>query len=407
MGNSSNSPEKQPYLGRGDHGKCSYLERDPIFDLSLKVRGPAADSAHKFANAMWDFIRRNNKHGDDLWHTFSNSFTAEPFEYGQEAAPPLTIATIPGTGKVPVLGVAVPGWNLAPTDAININSSERALVYYIQNAERSIYLSQQDLIKGLHRVAKPEVANALVQFLVDKKGLLGIVLSTKGAKATDGDSYSMDHDLHVMLEKLEFEVKARFPSKPNTDIRTLLQRQVLLATIRFNHRDEAWPDGTPFGNHAKFWMVDERVFYVGSDNVYPLPGPIAGTSGSLQEYGFVIDHAASAADVVKEYWRPMLEFSTSTSISGMQWGVPPERFLPSSWRRTIEVPPARRMGQLQYHRSETLPRAWLLTLSGTGELLVRIQDGPGGNWRITEVVDHPGSPITVVGPCSTVTLIAV
>ena len=41
----------------------------------------------------------------------------------------------------------------------------------------------------------------------------------------------------------------------------------------------------PIANHAKFWMVDGRVFYIGSDNMYPV---------NLQEYGYIVDDAKAA-----------------------------------------------------------------------------------------------------------------
>ena len=52
-----------------------------------------------------------------------------------------------------------------------------------------------------------------------------------------------------------------------------------LAPLRFGP-DASWPGGKTFANHAKFWMVDGRVFYIGSDNMYPV---------NLQEFGYIVD----------------------------------------------------------------------------------------------------------------------
>ena len=57
-----------------------------------------------------------------------------------------------------------------------------------------------------------------------------------------------------------------------------------LAPFRFGP-DESWPGGKTFANHAKFWMVDDRVFYIGSDNMYPV---------NLQEFGYIVDDAKAA-----------------------------------------------------------------------------------------------------------------
>ncbi|WP_425319535.1 hypothetical protein [Candidatus Coxiella mudrowiae] len=36
-----------------------------------------------------------------------------------------------------------------------------------------------------------------------------------------------------------------------------------------------------FANHAKIWVVDDRLFYVSSHNLYP---------SNLQEFGYVINN---------------------------------------------------------------------------------------------------------------------
>ena len=52
----------------------------------------------------------------------------------------------------------------------------------------------------------------------------------------------------------------------------------------------------PVSNHAKVWIANDQVFYVGSDNVYP---------AFLQEYGFVVADAAATANFIKTYWNPI------------------------------------------------------------------------------------------------------
>ena len=41
--------------------------------------------------------------------------------------------------------------------------------------------------------------------------------------------------------------------------------------------------------------VDDRVFYVGSDNVYPV---------NLQEFGYIVDDRKAAAELLEAYWNP-------------------------------------------------------------------------------------------------------
>jgi hypothetical protein len=54
-------------------------------------------------------------------------------------------------------------------------------------------------------------------------------------------------------------------------------------------------------------MVDERTFYIGSDNIYPV---------NLQEFGYIVDDRAAAAQLVDAYWRPLWLWSSAAAVSG-------------------------------------------------------------------------------------------
>jgi phosphatidylserine/phosphatidylglycerophosphate/cardiolipin synthase-like enzyme len=91
-----------------------------------------------------------------------------------------------------------------------------------------------------------------------------------------------------------------------------------------------WPSTDlprPMGNHAKFYMVDDRVFYIGSHNMYPITATSVEPrewwrvlQGSLQEYGYIIDDAAAAKQLMEQYWTPIWEPTRLMAVSG---GVPP------------------------------------------------------------------------------------
>ena len=93
---------------------------------------------------------------------------------------------------------------------------------------------------------------------------------------------------------------------PDAELDALLCRRLHIAPLRLGP-DATWPDKVPIGNHAKFWMVDDRVFYIGSDNLYPV---------DLQEFGFIVDSRAAAADLRRRYWDPMWRWSSQAAISG-------------------------------------------------------------------------------------------
>jgi phosphatidylserine/phosphatidylglycerophosphate/cardiolipin synthase-like enzyme len=59
--------------------------------------------------------------------------------------------------------------------------------------------------------------------------------------------------------------------------------------------------------HAKFWMVDERAFYIGSENLYP---------AELQEFGYIVEDRSAAAQVRRDYWDQAWKWSQAAAISG-------------------------------------------------------------------------------------------
>lgn len=75
----------------------------------------------------------------------------------------------------------------------------------------------------------------------------------------------------------------------------MLCDHVHLGSFRFGP-DATWPHGVVIANHAKLWMVDDRVFTVGSDNIYPV---------NLQEFGYIVDDRKAAAELLDAYSNPL------------------------------------------------------------------------------------------------------
>ena len=86
----------------------------------------------------------------------------------------------------------------------------------------------------------------------------------------------------------------------------LLCSRFHLAPFRFGP-DDSWPGGKTIANHSKFWMVDDRVFYIGSDNMYPV---------NLQEFGYIIDDRKGADAMLESYWNPLWQWSKRAAVSG-------------------------------------------------------------------------------------------
>ena len=62
--------------------------------------------------------------------------------------------------------------------------------------------------------------------------------------------------------------------------------------------------GVPANNHSKVYIIDERCFYVGSDNFY-----VSMTDVGLQEFGYLIENHAETKAFIENYWNKVWEHS--------------------------------------------------------------------------------------------------
>ena len=116
----------------------------------------------------------------------------------------------------------------------------------------------------------------------------------------------MAHDVFISYSSQDkavadkmLQVAKAHSSLPEPALIDLLCRHFHLAPFRFGP-DASWPGKHPIGNHGKFWMVDDRYFYIGSDNLYPV---------DLQEFGYILDDRAAAAELKRSYWNPLWRWS--------------------------------------------------------------------------------------------------
>ncbi|MES2780745.1 MAG: phospholipase [Bacteroidota bacterium] len=61
------------------------------------------------------------------------------------------------------------------------------------------------------------------------------------------------------------------------------------------------------GNHAKIMIVDDQVYVIGSDNLYP---------GFLSEIDHMVEGSDSVNELINSYWNPLWKYSGPHSISG-------------------------------------------------------------------------------------------
>jgi phosphatidylserine/phosphatidylglycerophosphate/cardiolipin synthase-like enzyme len=300
----------------GGHNMWSadYLIGDPVHDLSMRVHGPAAASAARYADRLWDYACANIDKKPSI--SVANYASGMSLPANGCPSPPPALPTMRSTGGVPILAVARMGAGITKEFA---NQSELARDLMLAAAQHDIRIVQQDLGFTLGRsdTLFPESSiDRLIDFLLHRVGDIYIVLSNLGAVGNGGNSYSNDVPLQTLARHLRQEVQRRFElrdpkyryeiRKGPDPVNALLCERLHLAPFRFGP-DAQWPDGHAIGTHTKFWMVDSRVFYIGSDNMYPV---------NLQEFGYIVDDTKAAQEIIDAYWSPLWQWSSRAAVSG-------------------------------------------------------------------------------------------
>lgn len=283
-----------------------YLLDQPIHDLSMQVRGPAAADATSFLDGLWDFTcRRKGMHSEPI-----AVFSYEASERRVERDCPWPrilprLERLARPGDTTILSVGRLGAGITKSFA---NQSDLARDLLLGAARRSIVIVQQDFgfTFAQARPLWPEsTMERIADFLLRQTGDVHVVLSNLDATGKTGATYSTRVPVEVTARRFR-EVVRRRSQMPDAELDAMLCRRLHIAPFRFGP-DATWPGNIPIGNHGKFWMVDDQVFYIGSDNFYPV---------DLQEFGFIVDSRAAAAEFRREYWNHLWRWSAPVAISG-------------------------------------------------------------------------------------------
>lgn len=291
-----------------------YLADNPVHDLSMQVRGPAAASASRFADRLWRFVCDNVAQKASISLVSYAPLESEP---GQRCPPAFAAGRAPtGSGGSQLMAIGRLGSGITADFA---NQSELARDLMFGAARKSIYVAQQDLGFRLGRsdTLFPESAlEEMVNLMMRHDGNVYVVLSNPGSIGNGGFPYHNDVPVEVLAKRLKEIVqkrleaadpKSRYAIRRGPDpVNALLCSRFHLAPFRFGP-DDSWPGGKTIANHGKFWMVDDRVFYIGSDNMYPV---------NLQEFGYIVDDRKVAVDIIDSYWNPLWQWSKRVAVSG-------------------------------------------------------------------------------------------
>jgi phosphatidylserine/phosphatidylglycerophosphate/cardiolipin synthase-like enzyme len=322
-------------VGGMNYWNDDYLQTaNPVNDLSMEVEGPAATDVSRFDDVLWTWTcdHRRGFHTDV---TLLNLPDCVKVAKTQSSLP---------NGTVPMMvlghlgnGISVPGEPygresapfarprlhgnqcnpLQRRDFNDVNNSrsyeyrnpgEAALRALIQRAQKSIFISQQDLLSCL---LKPIVATEakfderLFAILASKivAGVpITIVLSAGGGSALGGyqnKPFTLKDVAQILQQSLEVDSHL-----PAAEARAKLCQDVGLAKLRNGPRG-TWANGKPFSNHAKLVAVDDEAFYIGSQNLYP---------GRLQELGVIVEDKDASNELNFGYLRPMWDWSKADAV---------------------------------------------------------------------------------------------
>jgi phosphatidylserine/phosphatidylglycerophosphate/cardiolipin synthase-like enzyme len=290
----------------GGHNMWSpdYLVDGPVHDLSMEVEGPAATDAHRFLDEVWDFLceQKPSEHVNE-WHGAVAKALARDIECPSRIA-------LPGqprerSGGVPILAVGRLASGIVPVFA---DQSLVARDLVLGAATKSVRMLMQDVafaLAGTNLIWPEHALDALAELLA-REGDVYIVLSNLNTAGPIG-KYSMLVPIETVAMKMREKLRAH-SALDDAALNDLLCSHLHLAPLRFGP-DETWPDNKPIGMHTKFWMTDERAFYIGAENLYP---------SELQEFGYIVEDGKAARQVLRELWEPAWKWSQAAAISGSE-----------------------------------------------------------------------------------------
>lgn len=302
-----------------------YLAKNPVFDISMRFDGGIARGGHRFADALWNFVRANNRRPPG-GATYSNYLNPD-LKIDESAPPPRSESfeavaadaspAADASNRFPALWVASPGWGVYTDPRVLEGAMMIALVEGLKQAKQSCKMSLQDLGSphmsavdfktwrprdypfdligcGGSWFILPLIDNFAEFLHKNASATLEIILSAP----TDGaHSYGHGVKLQTILNLLSQRMNAQFQTSKNHALKILNER-VFLKTIAFSDGREAWRDGAKKDNHAKFWILDDKICHVGSDNCYPYVKRIG--QAALQEFGVIGEFPPSVRDMVME-----------------------------------------------------------------------------------------------------------
>ncbi|WP_172806833.1 phospholipase D-like domain-containing protein [Endozoicomonas arenosclerae] len=276
-----------------------------VYDLMYEIRGPVIQLAQAFTDKLWESACKDT----------DNPFLSHTYKYDKAITcnicpEAINRPTLDSQGQVPILAIGRTGCGLLP-DGKQANPSDYALTLLIQSSQQNVYIAQQTFSvlwdtwpeQAIESIAGSDAMTALASVLLGGKNVY-IILSSMGRSALE---YDVNRTKPEEVWQKVFSIMESLNSNSTNpvDEETLKKGacdRLHLATNRFGP-DDTWPDGSSPTNHYKVVMVDDDLYYVGSQNLY---------YSNLQEYGFIIEDPESMKQLKKVWWDKLWKHSSRT-----------------------------------------------------------------------------------------------
>ncbi len=304
-----------------------YLDVNPVFDVSMKLEGQAALHAHDYADFLWQYLLQSLP--KSFWNAFNfnnvAAYVRDPatnrYAAQKGAKPAADVYTKirsqlrpPATGNVAVLSVGRKGSvdtsRFLPDDQSYLDSHQEpgdaALVKLVSLAQSKIRISQHALTFLIARFTWNFELFMAMGRAVQRGVEVTITESNPGARASANPISEMalyDGDAPSSVNQYMLEVLTTYQNVSPQAAKELIRDRFHVTSFRYSS-EEKYPIGpTPIPNHAKTLIVDDRVFYIGSQNLY--------TSG-LNEFGYIVEDPTLAQAYCAAYWLPLWEQAKRT-----------------------------------------------------------------------------------------------
>ena len=286
----------------GGHNLWSddYLGVTPVHDLSATLQGDCAREATAFMDYIWRWIEAHNRSQQSLICQ-SYEFIDGMIQEGRSttrSCDQVDHHRLTHDARCNALSLMRLGRGLGHDCDCADGQAMAAILAAFRQTRSSLLISHMDLaFRYQDFTAWPDMLFACWADLLtstDRSITIKIVLS----QPNDQMYYSWNIQPQEIIEKMKQHIGDR-----------QVTGKLSVSTIQYSDTGTCWPYGSSnktVANHAKTWIIDEELFYIGSDNLYP---------HLLQEFGYLIDSKKFASELISTYWNPLWRYSKQNRLT--------------------------------------------------------------------------------------------